>query len=260
MGADVRPTTRRRARRPPPRRDPGFTCARCGIVGKRATMDAFARRDACDAARDGNLAELEHLCNHHGAPFAVAATIEAAKRGRVDVIAWAFTERGPVNGFDIALGVAERENQRGAVEVLKFIKMNKYERRRAMSKADYYARRGGADEKALFAALDAIWFKLYKTHAFDRDDARAEMHVIEDFEEEDEDEGPTRAQCLARKILHVIDAEKAALSSATYVALCDALREVHELRVRREPKSLFDGVLFGPNRLAFEDALYEEHR
>jgi len=106
------------------------------------------------------------------------------------------------------------------------MKMNKYERRWTMSKADHFARRGGADKKALFAALNAIWFKLYKTHAYDRDDARAEMHVIDNTKEDDDK--PTRAQCLAMKILHIIDTEKAELWSGMYVELCDALREVDE--------------------------------
>ena len=112
-----------------------------------------------------------------------------------------------------------------------------------------------------FEALKQIWRKLYGASEYGPED---EHFVFRDGDEDEkqsmEDNEPTLAQELATKILNAIDSEKTSLSSGTYVKLCDALREVHNLPVKRKPKSLFDGVVFGPNRLEFDEWLYEEYR
>jgi hypothetical protein len=252
----------RRARRPPRRVVPPFSCARCGIVGvPPVRRSEFDLRGTFDAAREGNLEELKHLVDVHGSAYECAATWEAASAGRVDILAWAFCRAGPVNGFDDALEIAESEGQEAAAELLRFIKLNKYERRRVMTRAAHFASVGGERECALFEALKQIWRKLYGASEYGPED---EHFVFRDGDEDEkqsmEDNEPTLAQELATKILNAIDSEKTSLSSGTYVKLCDALREVHNLPVKRKPKSLFDGVVFGPNRLEFDEWLYEEYR
>jgi len=252
----------RRAKRPPSRLVPPFSCARCGIVGRppgrRSDCDV---RGTYDAALDGNLEELKHLYSTHGFAYERAATWEAAKMGRVDILAWAFCCAGPVNGFDVALEVAENEGQEAAVELLKFLKINKYQRRRAMNRAAHFASTGGDGERALFEALKQIWRKLYGASEYGPEDEHFAFRDGDEDESQPVDDGePTRAQELATQILNTIDSEKASLSSGTYLKLCDALREVHDLPVKRKPKSLFDGVVFGPNQLEFDVWLYEDHR
>ena len=254
----------RRAKRPPRRIVPPFSCVRCGIVGVppvRRSESEYNLRGTFDAVREGNLEELKHLYETHGNAYDCASTWEAASAGRVDILAWAFCRAGPVNGFDDALKIAEREGQAAAAELLRFIKLNKHERRRVMNRAAHFASVGGERECALFEALKQIWRKLYGASEYGPED---EHFVFRDGDEDErqsmEDNEPTRAQELATKILNAIDSEKTSLSSGTYVKLCDALREVHNLPVKQKPKSLFDGVVFGPNRLEFDEWLYEDHR
>jgi hypothetical protein len=251
----------RRARRPPRRVVPPFSCARCGIVGvPPVRRSEFDLRGTFDAAREGNLEELKHLVDVHGSAYECAATWEAASAGRVDILAWAFCRAGP-HGFDDALEIAESEGQVAAAELLRFIKLNKHERRRVMTRAAHSASVGGERECALFEALKQIWRKLYGASEYGPED---EHFVFRDGDEDEkqsmEDNEPTLAQELATKILNAIDSEKTSLSSGTYVKLCDALREVHNLPVKRKPKSLFDGVVFGPNRMEFDEWLYEDYR
>lgn len=254
----------RRARRPPRREIPSFSCARCGIIGRPPGRPSpFSLRGTYDAALDGNLDELQHLYDVHASAYEEQATWEAARQGRVDILAWVFCRVGPINGFDHALAIAEREGHAAATELLQFIKANKHGRRRAMTRAEHFARTGGRDARALVEAMGRIWRRLYGSSERESRDARRVMRYIneDDYGAVMDEDAPTRAQELARKLLRTIDAEKAALTSGAYVELCDALREVHDLRVAREPSSsLFDGVVFGPNRLEFDDWLYEDHR
>ena len=252
----------RRAKRPPSRLVPSFSCARCGIVGRTSgPRPDDGHRGTFDAVRDGNLEELKHLYDVHGCAYEREATWEAARAGRVDILAWAFCHAGPVNGFDTALKVAEKEGQVAAAELLRFIKINKYERRRAMTRAAHFASNGGESECALFEALKQIWRRLYGASEYGPEDAH---DVFRDGDEDEtqstEDSEPTCAQKLATNMLNTVDAMKASLSSGVYLKLCDDLREVYNLPVMQKPKSLFEGVVFGPNRLEFREWLYEDHR
>jgi len=87
--------------------------SRAGVVGRCPKTDGFEARGVCAAARDGKLAELEHLCNHHGAPYEIVATLETAKRECVEVSTWAFTERGTVNGTTLRSGLRSERARRG---------------------------------------------------------------------------------------------------------------------------------------------------
>ena len=252
-GAPARGRTRpRRAKRPPNRALPPFSCARCGIVGRPPGLSLeYGLRGTFDAVKDGNLEELKHLYDVHGSAYERLATWEAAKMGRVDILAWAYCHAGPVNGFDVALKLAEREGQVAAAELLRFIKINKYERRRAMSRAAYSASNGSESERALFEALKQIWRRLYGASEYGREDAHFAFRDGDEDESQPGDAGePTLAQELATKILSIIDSEKVSLSSGTYLKLCDTLREVHNLPVKEKPKSLLIG----------NDWLYEDHR
>ena len=246
----------RRARRPIARFPrASFSCDRCGIFApnRPARTPEGYHRDCCNAAEDGNLEELKHLIVAHGCAYDDYATQVAAFTNRVDILAWAYCNVGPLNGFRSALDIAEQQGHREATELLRFLRLNRYERIRVLNSARHAALAGGAGDMLLKDAMEQIWERLYGRYGEDED-----RHAIV-FKENDEKES-TRAKELASEILGVIEDEKTALSNGAYVKLCAALRDVHELRVREEPKSLFDGVVFGPNRLPFHDYIYEGHR
>jgi len=245
----------RRARRPVPRLPPTtFSCDVCGIFNPgRPTRTRRGRyRDCYAAAQDGNLDELKHLVLVHNDAYDDETARVAASANRVDILAWAYCNVGPINDLSGALDVAQEHGCREATELLQFMRLNRYARFRTLQTARHAVLAGGAGDRALKDAMEQIWNRLYGEDWREEEERRAMV-----FADEEEN---LRAKELASEMLSVIEEEKKELSNGAYVKLCAALREVYELRVRAEPKSLFDGVLFGPNMLPFADNIYDGHQ